>query len=64
MEEDGLDGALVGVLVKKSFLVRCVVVCLWDGCVVMLFSSVSARVWGLVSGCVLVCCADVGRVVW
>ena len=41
MEEDGLDGALVGVLVKKSFLVRCVVVCLWDACVMMLFSSAS-----------------------
>ena len=45
MEEDGLDGALVGVLVKKSFLVRCVV-CLSLGCMCddVVFLGICARV--------------------
>ena len=46
---------LVGVLVNKLFLVRRVVVCPSGGWVMMFFSAASARVWGLVSGCVLVC---------
>jgi hypothetical protein len=42
------------VLVNKLFLVRRVVVCPSGALVMMFFSAASARVWGLVSGCVLV----------